>query len=51
MGGGALMAREHAGKYRGLPVAKEKVEIKEIGLPDTCERLPDELRGVLDLIS
>ena len=34
-----------------VPVRKNEIEKKETELPDTCERLPDELSGVLDFIS
>lgn len=33
------------------PVRQDEAGGKGAGLPDSCERLPDELSGVLDLIS
>lgn len=35
----------------GVPAGKRVSESKETGLPEVCEELPEELNGVLDLIS
>ncbi len=34
-----------------VPSIRDEVTSKETGLPEVCGELPDELRGVLDLIS
>ena len=34
-----------------VPVVKCETESKETGLPEICEKLPEELNGVLDLIA
>ena len=34
-----------------VPVIRDEVKSKETGLPEVCGELPDELRGVLDLLS
>lgn len=34
-----------------VPVIRDEVTSKETGLPEVCGELPDELRGVLDLLS
>ena len=35
----------------GVSAGKRVSESKETGLPEVCEKLPEELNGVLDLIS
>lgn len=32
------------------PETQKKSAFREVGLPETCERLPDELQGILDFI-
>ena len=44
---GALLAGISTGN---VPARKNEVGEKETVLPDACEKLPDELSGVLDLI-
>ena len=34
-----------------VPPVRDEVTSKETGLPEVCGELPDELRGVLDLLS
>lgn len=35
----------------GVPMSKRVAESKETGLPEICEELPEELKGVFDLIA
>ena len=44
---GALLAGIGTVNVHKIP---EKPMMKEAGLPEACERLPEELKGVLDLI-
>lgn len=45
---GALLAGIDTVNVQKVP---EKPMTEEVGLPESCGRLPDELSGVLDLIS
>ena len=46
---GALLAG--IGTVNVPPVVRDEMTSKETGLPEVCGELPDELRGVLDLLS